>query len=1489
MRRTTSFRSLAVLLVLAVAGVVGVVTPGTSSDAAVALAVDKQVTTHQAAAASSITSPTFTTSQSNELLIAFITSDGPSGAKQTFASVTGGSLTWRLRQRTNAQAGTAEIWQAVAPNVLTNASVKATRSSGSYVGSITVTTFVGASTTVDGAVVSASAATGAPSATLSTTRPGSWVWGAGNDWDKSASRTVGPNQTKVDEFLAAVGDTFWVQRQSAPTPATGITAVTINDTAPTTDRWNLSLIEIAPAVVDTTPPSTPTGVSATAISQTRVDLAWSASVDDIAVTGYDILRNGTKIATSATTTFSDTTVAAGTTYSYSVDAYDAAGNISASSAPATVSTPAADTTPPTITSVSAGSIAQTAATISWATDEASTTQVEYGTTTSYGSQTSLVAGLVTAHSQNLSNLTASTLYHYRVKSSDAAGNQAVSADNTFTTADPAPDTTAPVVSLTAPVNNATVSATVSVTATATDNVGVVGVQFTRDGTNLGVEDTAAPYSSSWDTKTAPNGPHTLAAIARDAAGNTTTSVVVNVTVNNDVTAPVVNVTSPTGGATVSGTTSISANATDNVSVAGVQFKVDGANLGTEDTSSPYSVQWDTTLISNGTHALTAVARDGSGNSTTSAAISVTVSNTSASDPSVVGQWAAPFAYPEVSIHAALTNTGKVLTFQGDFAQGGQQYVYDPNNGSITQVPTAAADLFCAGQAVAADGRILVLGGTATSGGLGIKAVTAFSPATQTWQTLAPMNHARWYATGTTLADGRILSTSGYDKSSADLMTIPEVYDVKNDAWTDLSSASQSIPVYPFMYQLPDGRVLQAGASETATTTKVLNIATQTWSTVDSRIIDGASIVNYAPGKFMKAGSASDSGNPNIASASTAFTLDMNQPNPTWQPTGSMAYRRSFVNLTSLSDGTVLATGGESTQDGMTLANAVKPAEIWNPATGTWTTVSAMQTPRLYHSVAVLLPDGRVMVSGSGGDSGVPDELSAEIYSPPYLFKGPRPTITAAPGTVQYNSPAFVQTPDAANITSVSLIRTGSVTHSFDQNARAIPLSFTPAPGGLNVSMPANGNTAPPGYYLLSIVTAQGVPSTSAMVRLPAPYEDTVAPSAPGALTATGAVGSASLAWTAATDNVGVTSYNIYRSTSPGFTPAPANRVGQSSTVSFTDKTVTSGAYYYQVTAQDAAGNVGPASNEASALVTADTVPPSAATNLVASSVSAGSVGLSWTDATDNVAVAGYRILRNGVQIGSATSGASYTDATVAPNTTYSYAVAAYDAAGNTGPSSNVISVTTGAAALAMDAQVTTHQSSSATSISSPPLSTTGSNELLVAFVSSDGPASGASFSSVTGGGLTWRLRKRANGQGGVVEIWQAVAPAPLANVVVAATRSSGSYQGTLNVVAFKGANTAIDGATGGGSATSGAPSATLATTAAGSWVWGVGNDWSNAVARVVGPSQTKVDEYLGSTGDTYWVQRQTSQTPGSGTVVTINDTAPTSDMWNLALIEIRSQ
>lgn len=239
---------------------------------------------------------------------------------------------------------------------------------------------------------------------------------------------------------------------------------------------------------------------------------------------------GSDSTASGSTYSASLTLTAGSSHNIVARAYDDAGNTTDTSS---LNVTVADTTAPAISNINETSITQTSATVTWTTDELSDSQVEYGTTTSYGSSTTLNTTDVTSHSVGLSSLSPNTLYHYRVKSRDPSNNLATSTDGTFTTLAPAADTTQPTISMTTPANGATISGTsVSLTANASDNVGVVGVQFLIDGANYGTEDTSSPYSITLNTTSLSNGSHTVSARARDAAGNTRTATNVSVTVNN---------------------------------------------------------------------------------------------------------------------------------------------------------------------------------------------------------------------------------------------------------------------------------------------------------------------------------------------------------------------------------------------------------------------------------------------------------------------------------------------------------------------------------------------------------------------------------------------------------------------------------------------------------------------------------------------------------------------------------------------------------------------------------------------------------------------------------------------------------------------------------------------------------------------------------------------------------------------------------------------
>ena len=293
---------------------------------------------------------------------------------------------------------------------------------------------------------------------------------------------------------------------------------------------------------------------------------------------------------------------------------------------------------------------------------------------------------------------------------------------------------------------------------------------------------------------------------------------------------------------------------------------------------------------------------------------------------------------------------------------------------------------------------------------------------------------------------------------------------------------------------------------------------------------------------------------------TSEAIDLNAATPTWSFVAPMPQARRQQNATILPDGRVLVTGGSSSS-GSNTEDGPKPAIVWDPDTNTWTTWATEDEYRGYHSEALLLPDARVASIGGDGHP------SLQVFSPPYLFNGPRPTITSAPSSVQLGETFFVETPDSANITQVTWVRPSAVTHTKNMNQRINKSSFTPVSGGLDVTAPSNANFCPPGHYMLFILNGTGVPSVAQFIQVgiggPTP------PDAPIGLTASPGDARVDLTWNA----FGADSYNVKRSTTSG---GPYSTIATGVTVtSYTDTTVSTGTtYYYVVSAVNSVGRVG---------------------------------------------------------------------------------------------------------------------------------------------------------------------------------------------------------------------------------------------------------------------------------------------------------------------------
>lgn len=487
---------------------------------------------------------------------------------------------------------------------------------------------------------------------------------------------------------------------------------------------------------------------------------------------------------------------------------------------------------------------------------------------------------------------------------------------------------------------------------------------------------------------------------------------------------------------------------------------------------------------------------------------------SATDPASVGSWATLSHTSGVFVvHAALLPNGKVLLWSGTVESAmlpKESRVWDPVLDTMT-TQTFGDDLFCAGHAMLPDGRVLVVGGSSTPGH-GIKSTHIFDGAAETWTKVADMAFARWYPTAVTLPNGRVLVVSGRNARPA----VPEleVYDPAAGTWTTLpAGANKTLDIYPSLHVMADGKVLYTGTRWAGSPSwpapppsELFDPATNTWAGVDDHDLpnrtEGFSVL--LPPKRPRAMHELEDmeappppptltrvlvvgGGSGVAGSAerSAEIIDLADPAPAWRRIADMSYARTNVNGVLLADGTVLICGGIQGHKWDTAPPPALNAELFDPDAETWTVAAAMATARQYHSVALLLADGRVLTTGSvGGSGGGTNLMSMEVYSPPYLFRGPRPRVTAAPASAGYGATFTVSSPDACRIDRVTLVRSSSITHHTNSDQRLLPLAFTrQGRCDLRITSPASASLAPPGYYLLFLLDDCGVPSVGRSIRI----------------------------------------------------------------------------------------------------------------------------------------------------------------------------------------------------------------------------------------------------------------------------------------------------------------------------------------------------------------------------------------------------------------------
>ncbi|MFQ5494509.1 MAG: galactose oxidase-like domain-containing protein, partial [Phycisphaerae bacterium] len=451
-------------------------------------------------------------------------------------------------------------------------------------------------------------------------------------------------------------------------------------------------------------------------------------------------------------------------------------------------------------------------------------------------------------------------------------------------------------------------------------------------------------------------------------------------------------------------------------------------------------------------------------------------STTPEPPSAVGRWLPPQPWPVTAIHSALLPTGKVLQYSYPTSDpGSRAMLFDPDTGLFDNV-TMNTNIFCSGQSLLADGRLFVTGGNdvgCAESPRGIKDTHIFDPVSMTWTKLGDMSVGRWYPTNVLLGDGRLLLLSGIDHNCESTPVVERF--TPGGGIEVMAGAARFLPLYPLMHLLTSGKVAQVGPNPDAYT---FDPMAGTWEfvAVSSTGWRGSGTSVLVPGEtdaVMIIGGAQ-----NGAVTASCERIDFSDPVPQWRPTGSLTTARAHANAVILPDRTVLVVGGG--EEGL-YCSPISVPELYDPATETWTPLPPQVYGRMYHSTAVLLPDGRVLSAGQDADA---SGSWGEIYEPAYLFRGPRPVITTAPVQITYGDAFTVATPAAANITSVALIRPSAVTHSVNMDQRYVGLSFSLGnSGALLVTAPSDGNRAPPGYYMLFLVDAQGVPSVAKMVRL----------------------------------------------------------------------------------------------------------------------------------------------------------------------------------------------------------------------------------------------------------------------------------------------------------------------------------------------------------------------------------------------------------------------
>ena len=513
------------------------------------------------------------------------------------------------------------------------------------------------------------------------------------------------------------------------------------------------------------------------------------------------------------------------------------------------------------------------------------------------------------------------------------------------------------------------------------------------------------------------------------------------------------------------------------------------------------------------------------------------------DAATRGMWGAVQNWPMNAIHAALLPDGKVLSYgapQNSDAQDGRTFsVWTPALGFATNAHALSFEAgrvnsFCSTATWLGNGQLLISGGNTPRGS------SLFTTATLTGvNDTAQLADDRWYATMLTLPDGRAVMLGGIDPytegmyqnpdaaiAAGQVSMTPELY-TPGTGWRSLTGASSRLAFgpdnlrasYPRAWVAPNGEVFGISAEQmwwldlnanggNGALRSAGNFKTGPSTTAPVNTGATNSAVMFAPGRILQLGGNGGFNGDGFPASDMATIVDINGANPVLTETARMSAPRRFPSATVLPDGQVLVTGG-TRRGNNGGADAVYAAERWNPATGTWTTLASAARIRVYHSGALLLPNATVLSLG-GGTPGPVYNQNVEVYYPPYLFRStgtasvlaPRPVMTGVNAlTHRPGGTLLVEMQDSSAIARLVLVKGGTVTHSFNNGQRFVELAFTQNADLLSATLPASGNTLPPGVWQLFAMDANGVPSQAALLRIN-PADATLPRDLPLALAAT---------------------------------------------------------------------------------------------------------------------------------------------------------------------------------------------------------------------------------------------------------------------------------------------------------------------------------------------------------------------------------------------------